>query len=169
MVIMSKLSEKLEYEKNVKNMSYRELSRITGINNVKIGRIFQEKTNNISPIDIKKIGKAFDINYNDFMYIINYSSYINSSNKFLIKYYINLSLEEKMDHKKFLDDSVIFNNKILLSLKSKLLKETNLSLENQDMLENIISDYEYTITQSKDFSDLLSKFIKKEKKEKIKK
>jgi DNA-binding Xre family transcriptional regulator len=156
---MSKLSEKLEYEKNVKNTSYRELSRITGINDVQIGRIFKQKMDNVIPQYLKKISKALDINYNELMYVANYSSYINSSNKFLIKYYINLPLEEKMDHKKFLDDSIIFNNKILLSLKSKLLKETNLSLENQDMLENIISDYEYTITQSKNFSDLLSKFI----------
>lgn len=158
---MSKLSEKLEYEKNNKNISYRELSRITGINDVQIGRIFKQKMNNVIPQDLKKISKALDINYNELMYITNYSSYINSSNKFLIKYYTNLPLEEKKKAKSFLTDLLLMNTKVVNELKNQQ-QTSHFSDEDKEMLENLILDYEYSINQAQDFQNLLSNLIIKD-------
>lgn len=151
---MSKLSERLEQISIDKNISVREIERITGISDTGILKYFKDKNKSVNPKILKKLSTALEVNYNELLFLASISAFVNGENTSLQAFYKQLKGKDKQRHLEYLESTVKMSEEVIDGLNQSL---TDNSDENQvQEINDTINELKYNIDNAKKFIEILN-------------
>lgn len=135
------LAELISSARKDKNISMRELARLSGITNSEISKIESGKRSTPKLKTLKAICRYLDICYEECLYILNLGGTYNINNPIITEYYQNINEEDIKITYKGIKGQIIENNNQLTYMKDMLLQVDNKN--DKDILIDTIKSLEY--------------------------
>ena len=124
-----------------KNISMRELARLSNISNAEVARIEsgERKTPKLSTL--KAICRNLDIYYEECLYLLNLGGTYNINNPIITEYYQNIDGDDIRTTYKGIKGQITENNNQLVYMKNMLLQVDNKN--DKDILIDTIKSLEF--------------------------
>lgn len=153
------IAELISTARQEKNLSMRELARLSGINNSEISKIESGKRLMPKLKTLKAICRHLDIYYEDCLFTLNLGGTYNINNPIIINYYQNINTNNIKSSYKGILSKIKENNKQITYMKSILLQTSN--KEDKNVLIDTIKSLEFENKTNNFIKNILTEKIVK--------